>query len=351
MKIGIYSDLHISTNSSILPMYDTKYDNKYTTRLNMIIETGKWLYDEFEKNNVDIIVNCGDTLDSINVSADELSAMFDFYKHSKGIKEYHIVGNHEMVNKDLYATSILNAFDFIRVIDEPIKLNNISFLPYMASSDVTYELLKSISSDILFSHIDINGSTLRGSYIIDNGVESEYLADNFKLVVNGHLHTPEIISTSKNTVMNIGSVSSMSFVDNSEYIPSICIIDTDDIKNIKRIRNPHSILFRKKQVKSISELLDYLKSLDSKYRYAINIICEDTIRDNVKEILNNDERIIANKVNIIYNHNEDIVKSSVNAEEVNAIDIKTEFYKFLKEKDVNNIEKYIEIIDEVCNEN
>ena len=40
MKIFMYSDVHISKTSSIMP---NNSDNKYTYRQNMIIETGKYL--------------------------------------------------------------------------------------------------------------------------------------------------------------------------------------------------------------------------------------------------------------------------------------------------------------------
>ena len=41
-KIGIYSDVHISHNSSIMPTFLGEYDNKYTTRLKMCIDSMKW---------------------------------------------------------------------------------------------------------------------------------------------------------------------------------------------------------------------------------------------------------------------------------------------------------------------
>ena len=41
MKIFIYSDLHISKTSSILPLVSS--NDKYTYRQNMIIELGEYL--------------------------------------------------------------------------------------------------------------------------------------------------------------------------------------------------------------------------------------------------------------------------------------------------------------------
>ena len=73
-RILIYSDLHCSYTSSILPLY-SKNTNGFTTRLQMIIDTGKWISDIAEKEPVDLIVNGGDTFDSILVKAEELSAV------------------------------------------------------------------------------------------------------------------------------------------------------------------------------------------------------------------------------------------------------------------------------------
>ena len=61
LKIFIYSDLHISKTSSILPL---TFDDVHTYRQNMIIETGKFLVKQIKELNPDIIVNLGDTFDN-----------------------------------------------------------------------------------------------------------------------------------------------------------------------------------------------------------------------------------------------------------------------------------------------
>ena len=133
MKIGIYSDLHISRNSSIMPLH--KEDSKYSTRLQMILDTGKWMYEEFEKQGVELIVNCGDTVDSSVLKADEISALQEFYSYSKGVEEYHIVGNHELSDKNFYSTSILNQLKFVTIVDRIKSFYigdvGIAFIPYV----------------------------------------------------------------------------------------------------------------------------------------------------------------------------------------------------------------------------
>jgi len=323
----------------------------YTTRLQMIIDTAMWMYDKFEELGVDIIVNCGDTLDSSVLKADEISALHEFYSFSKGTKEYHIVGNHEMKDNDhnFYSSSILKSLKFIEMIDKPTKVKvgdiGLAFLPYDKTENITYKLISGLKSDYLFSHIDIKGSALRGSYIMDTGVEPEWLAENFKITINGHLHTPEIINTSQNEVRNIGSVSSISFVDSNSYIPSICVLDTDTGK-IRRYKNPASILFRKIEINSVNDLMSYIRSLDE-HKYILHITCPQNIRDDLKNILESNEnkiltyRIVTNMKEYDYSK-----ADGVEIEKLNDTDIKAEFLKFLAETGMStaDINKYNKVL-------
>lgn len=346
-KIGLYADLHTSYSSSILPVYCE--GSKYTTRLQMIVDTGKWMYNLFDQNNVDYICNLGDTFDSHTVRAEELSAISEFYSYSHGLREITIIGNHEMLNHNFYATSVLKNYDFIEVYDSPCKLDDcISVLPYMDSEDITYNLLKSISNKILLSHIDIKGSYIRPDYIMPSGVESEALSMYFESVFNGHIHTAEKINTSTNLVMNIGSISSISFSDSNTYIPSVCIYDTDSMK-LERFNNTNAILFRRVEVSNVSEFIKYVNNLDKSYRYALRISCPYNIRDAIKKIASDNENIIVNKVvAIIDNSSRDIKKLDI--VKSNDSDIKSDFLNFIK----NNssilsapIDEYISILKDV----
>ena len=319
----------------------------------MILDTADWMYNKFEDCGVDFIVNCGDTLDSSVVKAEEISALNDFYSKSHGIKEYHIIGNHELndSNKNFYSTYILGQLDFIELIDKPKRIEfddfSVAFLPYDKTENISYEELKKISADYLFSHIDIKGSALRGSYIMDTGVEPEFLADNFKMTINGHLHTPEIIETSKNVVRNIGSVSSISFVDSNSYIPSICILDTATGK-IKRCNNPHSILFRKYTVKTVSDLMAKIRESDSNYRYVVNVVCPYEIHNDVKEILNSNPNIITNRVIVDMSDYkcDNPSNNNVSVEDLTSLDIELEFMKFLKKSGIDsaNLSRYESVL-------
>lgn len=337
MKIGIYSDLHLSRNSSIMPLYQNS-GSRYTTRLQMILGTGKWMYEEFEKQGVDIIVNCGDTVDSSVLKADEISALREFFSYSRGIKEYHIVGNHELSDKNFYSTSILNQLDFVTIIDSFKCISvggcTISFIPYVKPDYWKYnmDIIRKLESDICFSHIDINGSKLRGTYVVEDGLDPEILAQYFKITINGHLHTAEKIETSRNAVYNIGSVSSNSFVDSNDYIPSICILDTDTFE-IQRINNPSSILFRTHHCNDIAKMVSIINRMNVSYKYILHIKCPYDIKDDIKNIMNGCESIIASRVTVDVNQNTAEIKNTINVSDVFSFDVKKEFLDFLKKTD------------------
>lgn len=334
MRIGIYSDLHVSRTSSILPLHTN--DGKYTARLQMILNTGKWMYEQFSRNSVDLIVNCGDTLDSSTVKAEELTAISEFYSYSRGIPEIHLLGNHELQDNghQFYSSAILNNIKNIKVISEPTvdTENNLVFVPYNKPDEVLSREISNMSGDIMFSHIDLKGSTLRGSYVLDTGFNPDVISKNVNMVINGHLHTAEKLNTTK-PVWNIGSVSSVSFSDNSKYIPSICILDTESHK-ITRLENPHAILFRKITIKSVSDITRYLSS--NVYKLALSVTAPYNIVDAVKDIISKEENVIASRVISDTSRIIDKVRETRQDIELSS-NIEQEFIKFLKIQDKNRI--------------
>lgn len=332
MKIGIYTDLHCSYTSSILPI--NTQGTKFSTRLQMIIDTGEWLNNLFNSNGVDMIINGGDTCDSNILKSTEITALSEFFKKfDGGIPHYVITGNHEILDdeSEFHATSILDGLPNIYVISKPKKLNDcVSVLPYRKDTEVSNELLKSLSNKLLVSHIDIMGSSLRAEYIMDSGVSPELLAEYFDFVANGHLHTAERVNTSKNTVYNIGSVSSVSFVDNNGYIPSAVIYDTDTGK-LERFCNPHAILFRKINVGSVSELINVVTGMNSSYRYVIRVTCPYDCRDDIRNFLSGRENVLSYRV--VSNNQGKTVNLSGDSLLVKNLDrrsdMKSEFVKFL----------------------
>lgn len=321
MKIGVYTDVHCSYTSSILPL---KVDNsKYTARLKMIVDTFKWMYQLFDDIGVDLIVNCGDLFDSYKVRAEELSAMAEALSYSKGVEEYHIIGNHEMYDKrrSFYATALLSNYKNITLVDQPLKLENgLSFLPYMPWSDAQ-DILPLLKNNILFSHIDIQGSRVTPTYVLEDGVDSLKLSNIFRLVINGHIHAYQKLNQS---VYNIGATTSTSFSDDSNYSPGVTIVDTDSLF-MQHYDNPHAIRFRKLDVTSrtIEKACEELDGL-SVIRCDVNF--ED--KERVTRILSECDKVAAFRLNVI-NKETSYEPNSSDTLELNS-DLDIEFCKFLR---------------------
>lgn len=290
MRIGIYTDVHCAFTSSILPTFED--GSSYTTRLQMIIDTFRWMYGVFKKQNVDLIVNCGDLFDSYNVRAEELSAMSEALSFGGHIPELHILGNHEILDKQrrFNAIALLDNYSHINVITDPVKLEcGISLLPY-CSIEEAVDVIPYLSNDLLFSHIDIKGSFVTAQYALADGVEPARLSNNFKRVINGHLHSPQSFGT---CVHNIGATTSLSFSDNSDYIPRIAILDTDSL-TLTYESNPHAIRFIKRENSTVEELQKLISSLTN--RAAIRVRCKLEDKPQITELFEDSDKVIAHRI-------------------------------------------------------
>lgn len=328
MILGIYADPHISYTSSILPLTS---EGKYTCRLDMIINSFRWMYEEFKKNKVDLICNCGDTFDSHVVKAEEITALSECLSYSKGTPEIWITGNHEMFNSQFYSNSFVDNYEFINLYEDMQKVNDvISVIPYRKASEIDVGKLSEISNEVVISHIDLKGSHLRPDFTMDDGIDPELLALYFKASFNGHIHTAEKFDTADNFVANVGSLVGISFSDSNYYVPNIVIYNTDTGK-FKRIQNPYAILFRKIECDSITDLLNKISKLNKKFRHALRITCPYSIKDEVKDIIDKEKFIITSRVIASVDNSSSGIQYSVkNVVTLSDSAIKCKFSEFLK---------------------
>lgn len=338
MKILMYSDLHISKTSSILPAGN---DTKYTYRQQMIIETGKYLANLVEKENPDVIINLGDTFDQHTVTSYDIhvaSIFFDCFKNFKG-KHYVLVGNHEMINQNFNAIALLNNISNIQVIDEPTTIDDLAFLPYCDHR----EILQFPEGKYLFSHQDIQGSVIRGNFTLPDGITPELLKQKYKLVFNGHIHKPSI----NGNVINVGSISTHSFSDDEDSVPQCYIFDTDTL-DLKTFRPNICPLFRKFNInRDILELQNFINNLDDNYKYIIHCIAPFEIKDNVKSYLETNSKILNSRLNI-KTIKEDKIEETENINLQSSVDLKQSFMEFLSTTDLKYpINVYTDILKEV----
>ena len=141
MKIFMYSDLHISKTSSILPNID---NSLYTYRQQMILDTGKYLAKLVKLEKPDLIINLGDTFDQHTVTSYDIKIASEFFSNflQFNIPHYVLVGNHEMLNRNFNAVDLLNNISNITVISEnqTIQIENenvkLAFLPYCDYNEI-----------------------------------------------------------------------------------------------------------------------------------------------------------------------------------------------------------------------
>ena len=343
MRILLYSDLHISRTSSILPMLS---DSMYTYRQKMIISTGEWLAQIASNEKPDLIINLGDTFDQHTVTSydiDVASKFFSCFKVEntvKNIPHLILVGNHEMINQNFNAIEILNNIEGITVIKDAISIptdifpniqenKQLAFLPYCDYK----QILKYPDGEFLFSHQDIQGSKVRGDFELPEGIDTQDLT-KYKLVFNGHIHKTSIF----NNVVNVGSVTTHGFSDDNESVPQAYIFNTETL-NLETFKNKSCPLFRKVKVDNVQQLQEYINNLDNYYKYILNIECPYEIKDQIKQyILTQTNKIINLRLNVKINNKEQN-KQPINTDlqSINLqsnIDIQKTFLEFLNTVDL-----------------
>lgn len=353
MKILLYSDLHISRTSSIMPVNIN--NDIYSYRQKMIIDLGKYLAELADMKKVDLIINLGDTFDQHTVTSYDIEAASEFFKNFRLLNIPHlvIVGNHEMLNNDFNAIALVNNINNITVIDKPCTIDTntilldkpnvkLAFLPYCDYKDI----LIYPEGDFLFSHQDIQGSVIRGNFELPEGINPQDLKSKYKLVFNGHIHKSSI----KGNIVNVGSTTTHSFSDDNEDVPKCYIFDTDTLD--LQIYKPNMCpLFRKFEIQhDIIELNSFLNKLDINYKYILHIICPFELKDAVKDILNNNEIILNHRVSTKITKQPDLYESDKN-EDINLqsnVDIKQSFIQFLDNIELKYPkEEYIKVLSEV----
>lgn len=324
MKIFIYSDLHISRTSSIMPMLS---DSLYTYRQQMILNTADYLVDIIKKEQPDLILNLGDTFDQHTLTSYDIEIAGQFFGkfNDLNIPHFVLIGNHEMINHDFNAVAMLDNVQNITIIKDPMSLSfkdsSLAFLPYCDYNDI----LKFPEGDLLFSHNDIQGSSIRGNFTLPAGISPDILKTKYKLVFNGHIHKPSIMGN----IINVGSISTHSFSDDEESVPQCYIFDTESF-NLKTYKSTICPLFRKFEIKKdISELEGFINSLDHNYKYILHIISPFEIKDQVKEYLNNNEYVLNNRLNIRVDKEKEINTAEEVINLQPNIDVKQSFKDFL----------------------
>ena len=292
-KIGMYTDAHFSISSSIMNRIN---GFKYSMRLDCLVDSFRWMYEQFKENDVDAIINCGDLTDSDILHAEENAALYEALAYNPGIEELYILGNHEIKNKNstIASTSILNGYPNIKIYNQVSVVESegsdvIVLVPYLTDKDdceEVYKILDKLSdkeSVYVFSHMSYIGENLN-NYVLIDGLDKSRMTTiypNVKGIFNGHLHNTK----DEGIYHQVGSLISSSFGDSyEEGLPGIIILDTST-NEIKRIPNPHAILFKKISCSSLKDLSQDVQNIACDNQICLRVEVPASIKDETYDFI------------------------------------------------------------------
>jgi DNA repair exonuclease SbcCD nuclease subunit len=228
LKILVVGDVHWSEYSSII----RKRGDKYSKRLENLINSLNWVEDLAEQQRVDKVIFLGDFFDKQTLNAGEISALQEVVWST--IPHDFIVGNHEGLNETLDISSA-HIFKFIpnaRVIDKPVFDCGFGYqflyLPYCKEEDRKsikywkdyftsgYWTTQEVKHTIVFSHNDVK--IQYGLMPATIGYDIEDIDTNCTYFLNGHLHNSGKFSSKG---YNIGNLTGQNFVKMQPSIPIV----------------------------------------------------------------------------------------------------------------------------------
>ncbi len=324
MKILLYTDVHLSTTSSIV----RKRGEKYTERLENVIASVSWAEDKALELNCDEVICLGDFFDKPALSDEEITALADIRWNK--LPHTFIVGNHESSVNGLRYNSVksLHTLGF-NIISEPTtrKIDNNTefvFIPYLLEDDrePLEHYVNNPKHSIIFSHNDIKGIQY-GKIESPNGFELSDIEANCKLFLNGHLHNGSFLNKNK-TILNLGNLTGQNFSEDAScYNHCVLVLDTDTLE-LKFIENPYAYNFYKLDITDKTDIDNELLKL--KNNAVVSFRCVDRRENDLRESINKYNSINNYKI-VIYSDNS--VNDELVANELINVDHLKQFKDFI----------------------
>lgn len=351
MKFLICGDVHWSEFSSIL----RKMGDKYSKRLENLINSINWVEEQAEENNVDTIIYAGDFFDKTTLNANEITALQEITWAN--IPHKFIVGNHEGLTSTLNisTTHLFTHIPNCEVISEPtIRYGfgyEMVYLPYIIEKErkPLKEYLKDTSGDIItqevkqiyvISHNDIK--MFYGNFESKEGFSPDEIDSFCHLFINGHIHNYSKFSKAG---INIGNITGQNFSeDASKYPHHIMILDASPYKDsYEFIVNPFAYNFYKLEFSSIENLKSY-PFLDNS---VVSVKIPEDKSSEAREFLENSSKL--KEFRIISVPKPSDGEDGQNDEVIASVNHLEEFVKFISSNfEVTDVMK--EELREVCKE-
>ena len=111
-----------------------------------------------------------------------------------------LVGNHDMIGskekeQEMNSLNIFNNIDGITIVNKPMILNNIAYIPYTSDLEKfvndARDLYDQGAQKLLMAHQTFTGLTYDNGFYAEDGIEPELILQD--QIISGHIHTQQVI--------------------------------------------------------------------------------------------------------------------------------------------------------------
>lgn len=177
--------------AKVLVIGDPHLSHKH---LNRSIDLLKWIERVADEQEVDVVVNLGDTFDTHQVLHSPIITEFRHHieRMNTRVRPYIIlVGNHCQwkPNDATYHAlqGFKNLYKGLMVIDKPTDWEGMSFVPYIQES-APWPTTK---EPILFCHATFSGASLNRHKVVEDARECDSVSAD--LIISGHIHRRQLL--------------------------------------------------------------------------------------------------------------------------------------------------------------
>lgn len=301
MKILVYGDPHWCAYSSIV----RSRGNKYSTRLENLIQTMNWIEDTAVNNYCERIICLGDFFDRAELTGEEITALEEI--RWTDIMHTYIVGNHEMARSDVKMSTahLFGLSQNFEVADSVGTYNcenvQLCFLPYVLESDrkpLEEYLVPTTKDRIIFSHNDIKDIQM-GRFKSTEGFSIEEIERNCRLFVNGHIHNTSHVGSK---IINLGNITGQNFSEDANYYRHYALLIDTDTFGVEFIENPYAFNFYKLSLVGYEPLTDTDMTIPDIFKFGTTgtaIVTVKTCKKNeaiVRQSIKDNPNIIESRV-------------------------------------------------------
>jgi len=297
-KYLLIGDSHWSAYSSIL----RSRGNKYTLRLEKLIEAFNWVEDFGKENNCDGEIWLGDTLDRPDLGCEEITALQEVKWNN--IPKTFLVGNHEsnVLNLDFSSTKVFEKINS-RIIDKPLSedindMVNFTYIPYLTTDQIKpiSNFITGKNKKVVFAHQDLAGLQY-GLYKSTSGFDINDIDRNCDMFINGHLHSGCKIGRN---IFLVGNLTGQNFTEDAskyDHLIYILTVHDDGKLELESFEVPCSMNFYKIRIDSKN---DFIKLDNLKNNALVSVVCSIKLATDVENYIKSKNNILERKITVYY---------------------------------------------------